>query len=179
LLERGLEQIRQTLSALLIETKTTMRPLSAEDIEDIRVLVVPQASRKYLRLSWSSPIAEPLNVPSAPVRQVLLNLLLNAVHAAETFMSFEAEVKQRVLVLRVTNDGAEFPAARREHPFEPVVGGEGYGLGLWASHQLVTSMGGRIKLSCAAGETTFEVCLPLQTLLGAANSTEARSERAA
>ena len=65
------------------------------------------------------------------------------------------------LLLRVSNDGEQFPAAKRESPFEPTVGGEGHGLGLWASHQLVTSMGGRITLSMSGDETTLEVCLPL------------------
>lgn len=171
LLERGLDQIRHTLSALLIETKTTLRPLSAADIEDLHVLIVPQASRKQLQLFWSYPIATDLEVAAAPVRQVLLNLLLNAVHAARTFMSFEAEVGTGALTLRVTNDGDEFPAERRDRPFEPAVGGEGHGLGLWASYQLVTSMGGCISLSSAAGETSFEVRLPLHPLLPAARTT--------
>jgi len=176
LLERGLDQIRQTLSALLIETKTTTRPLSAADIEDLRVLVVPQSSRKHLQLFWSYPFEADLDVPAAPVRQVLLNLLLNAVHAAQTCMSFEAQISMQELTLRVTNDGAEFPAAQREHPFEPTVGGEGHGLGLWASHQLVVSMGGSISLSSAAGETTFEVRLPLHPLLSARSRTTALFE---
>jgi two-component system NtrC family sensor kinase len=165
LMERGLDQIRQTLSALLIETKTTMRPLSPADIEDLRVLIVPQASRKNLQLFWSYPIESELGLPAAPVRQVVLNLLLNAVHAGRTFMSFEAQVSVGQVTLRVVNDGDEFPATRRDRPFEPTVGSEGHGLGLWASHQLVVSMGGSISLSSAAGETTFEVCLPLHPRL--------------
>jgi two-component system NtrC family sensor kinase len=176
LLERGLDQIRRTLSALLIETKTTTRPLSAADIEDLHILVVPQASRKHLQLFWSYPIETELEVAAAPVRQVLLNLLLNAVHAAQTFMAFEAQSSEKELTLRVTNDGDEFPSARRDRPFEPTVGGEGHGLGLWASHQLVTSMGGSISLSSAAGETTFEVRLPLHPLPSAPSSITTRSE---
>ncbi|HEX6704866.1 MAG TPA: HAMP domain-containing sensor histidine kinase [Albitalea sp.] len=176
LLERGLEQIRQTLSALLIETKTATRPLSAADIADLHVLVIPQASRKYLELLWSSPIEGELDVPAAPVRQVLLNLLLNAVQAAQTFMSFEAQVTPAEVVLRVTNDGVEFPTSRRDHPFEPAVGGEGHGLGLWASHQLVMSMGGSISLSSTGGETTFEVRLPLHPMPGGTEPTTTCAE---
>jgi two-component system, NtrC family, sensor kinase len=176
LLERGLDQIRQTLSALLIETKTTTRPLSPADIEDLHVLVVPQAARKHLRLVWSYPVPTELDVAAAPVRQVVLNLLLNAVHAAQTFMSFEAEVNASELTLRIANDGDEFPVAHRDRPFEPAVGGEGHGLGLWASHQLVTSMGGTIRLSSADGQTTFEVRLPLHSLPPAASATNQPSE---
>ncbi|MBA3595945.1 MAG: HAMP domain-containing histidine kinase [Methylibium sp.] len=169
LLERGLEQIRQTLSALLIETKTNARPLSPADIEDLRVLVHPQAQRKQLRLDWSYPVEGDLAVPAAPVRQVVLNLLLNAVQASEAWIAFTATTTDHELVLRVANDGQEFPPPRRARPFEPVVGGEGHGLGLWASHQLVSSMGGRITLSADPGTTVFEVRIPLQPLPGASN----------
>lgn len=169
LLERGLEQIRQTLSALLIETKTSARPLSPSDIDDLRVLVHPQAQRKNVRLDWHFPVTADLAVPAAPVRQVVLNLLLNAVQASESCIEFSATATDTEFVVRVVNDGQEFPQARRESPFEPIVGGEGNGLGLWASHQLVTSMGGRITLSTEQGRTAFEVRLPLHPLPDAAN----------
>jgi two-component system NtrC family sensor kinase len=163
LMERGLEQIRQTLSALLIETKTTARPLSPSDIEDLRVLIQPQALNKRLRLDWHYPAESALAVPAAPVRQVVLNLLLNAVQAAESSLSFSATVLDAELTMTVANDGAAFPEALRRQPFEPVVGGEGYGLGLWATHQLVASLGGRITFASEAGRTVFEVHLPLNT----------------
>ncbi len=164
LLERGLEQIRQTLSALLIETRVTHRPLSPSDVADLKVLVQPQAEHKRLQLAWSYPIEGDLPVPAAPVRQVVLNLLLNALQAAATQVEFKAAVEGDSLALRVSNDGREFPAARQSRPFEPVVGGEGNGLGLWASHQLVTSLGGRISLLTEDGRTCFDVQLPLHPL---------------
>ncbi len=164
LLERGLDQIRQTLSALLIETKTSTRPLSPEDIDDLHVLVHPQAQRKQLALGWHYPFHTELDVPAAPVRQVVLNLLLNAVQASDSRIDFSAGATAHDLVLRVSNDGQEFPVARRQTPFEPIVGGEGHGLGLWASHQLVLSMGGTISLAIEAGLTVFEVRLPLHPL---------------
>lgn len=161
LMERGLEQIRQTLSALLIETKTTARALSPPDIDDLRVLIQTQALNKQLELAWSYPIDEPLAVPAAPVRQVVLNLLLNAVQAADSSIAFSAVVRESELTLTVANDGAEFPESLRQRPFEPVVGGEGYGLGLWATYQLVASLGGRINVASRTGSTQFEVHLPL------------------
>jgi two-component system, NtrC family, sensor kinase len=164
LLERGLEQIRQTLSALLIETKTTQRPLSPSDIEDLRILVQPQASHKHLQLEWSYPVTTELPLPAAPVRQVVLNLLLNAVQASESRMAFSAVATNTELTMKVVNDGKEFPQALRQNPFEPVVGGDGHGLGLWASHQLVNSLGGRLTLSSEAGRTEFEVRLPLHSV---------------
>jgi len=143
LLKRGIEQIRQTLSALLIETKTQTRPLSPSDIGDLRLLVQTQARNKRLHLNWSYPIATDLPLPAAPVRRVILNLLLNAIQAAESLVSFSASATDVELTLSIANDGREFPVALRQKPFEPLLEGEGqgHGLGLWASHQLVTSPG--------------------------------------
>ena len=162
LLERGLEQIRQTLSALLIETKTQARPLSVVDIEDLRLLIASQADRKRLRLDWTYRIDTDLAVPAAPVRQIVLNLLLNAVQASASWIEFDAGLVDGQLAFKVVNDGREFPSSHMRHPFAPLESGEGHGLGLWASHQLVTSLGGSIALSSQSNRTQFEVRLPLQ-----------------
>jgi two-component system, NtrC family, sensor kinase len=162
LVERGLEQIRQTLSALLIETKTQSRPLSPADIEDLRLLVASQAERKHLKLEWAYRIGTDLAVPAAPVRQIVLNLLLNAVQASERWIKFDAAVVDECLVFQVFNDGKEFPDSKRLEPFAPLASGEGHGLGLWASHQLASSLGGTITLVSDSSRTEFEVRLPLQ-----------------
>ena len=161
-LERGLEQIRQTLSALLIETKTKVRPLTVADIEDLRLLIASQADRKHLRLDWSYRIDTDLAVPAAPVRQIVLNLLLNAVQASSSWIEFDAGLVDGQLAFKVINDGMEFPRSNVDQPFVQLESGEGHGLGLWASHQLVTSLGGSITLSSQPNRTQFEVRLPLQ-----------------
>jgi signal transduction histidine kinase len=162
LLERGLEQIRQTLSALLIETKTKSRPLTPADIEDLRLLVASQAERKHVDLRWSYRIEGELAVPAAPIRQIVLNLLLNAVQASDSWIEFDAGLVDGDLLFKVANDGQEFPRSYVHQPFVPLASGEGHGLGLWASHQLVTSLGGSITLSSNSDKTQFEVRLPLQ-----------------
>ena len=91
-----------------------------------------------------------------------MNLLLNAVHASEQWIKFDASVVEESLVFRVVNDGKEFPPSKRLRPFAPLASGEGHGLGLWASHQLATSLGGTITLASDSTQTEFEVRLPLQ-----------------
>lgn len=176
LLERGLEQIRQTLSALLIETKTGNRPLSPEDIEDLRLLVNPQTQRKNVTLVWDYPIDGELPVPAAPVRQIVLNLLLNAVQASSTKIEFSAQTTPSELIIRVINDGTDIPQTRLERPFEANAGEHGHGLGLWASHQLVTSLGGQIAFTSEVGRTMFVVHLPLHHLPKAGEATQTHPE---
>ncbi|MHB8950741.1 MAG: histidine kinase dimerization/phospho-acceptor domain-containing protein, partial [Rhodoferax sp.] len=82
LLERGLSQIRETVAALLVEAKVKTRPLSPADLDDVRILVTPAANKQGTRLSWVAALPSALPLPSTLVRQVLINLLLNAIAAA-------------------------------------------------------------------------------------------------
>ena len=66
------------------------------------------------------------------------------------------------VVLTVDNAGPAIPARRREHLFEPYFGeGEGHGLGLWVTYQLVQQMNGSIDVESVPEHTRFSVSLPL------------------
>ena len=82
LLERGLLQIKETLGALLVEARIESHALTRDDVEDVRTLVAPEVDRKALALRWDNRVASAVPLPSTQVRQVLINLLLNAVQAA-------------------------------------------------------------------------------------------------
>jgi signal transduction histidine kinase len=119
---------------------------------------------KNIRLEWRNKLASPVPLPSAQVRQIMLNLLLNAIHAAPhgNKVNFGIKVLNNHLLINVSNGGAAIPERRREHLFEPFFGeGEGHGLGLWVTYQLVQQMGGRIELKSVPGYTCFAVTLPL------------------
>ncbi len=165
LIERGLGQVRDTVSALLVEAKLESRALSPHDLEDLRTLIGADAQNKRIRLRWSNGLDESVPLPSAQVRQALLNLLLNAVQAAPE----GGEVNCRVdllaagLRLEVGNAGPAIPPRRREHLFEPYFGeGESHGLGLWVTYQLVRQLKGRIEVESIPGYTRFIVTLPLE-----------------
>ena len=164
LLERGLQQIRETVSALLVEAKLESHALTPQDIEDTRTLILPDAQKKALHLAWVNEITEPLPLPSTQVRQILLNLLLNAVHAAHSGSAVKCEVSRRagMLLLTVKNDGAAITQETIEHLFEPFYGDrpDGHGLGLWVTYQLVEQLEGRITVESALECTTFSVTLP-------------------
>jgi signal transduction histidine kinase len=167
LIERGLMQIRATVSALLVEARLQARALSVEDLEDVRTLVAAQAQARRVTLDWRNEVAETLPLPSAQVRQVLLNLLLNAVQASPEGKTVVCRLKAgAALSLSVSNGGPAIPERRRQHLFEPYFGeegrqGEGHGLGLWVTYQLVGQLGGEIQVESTPGHTCFRVHLPL------------------
>ncbi len=164
LLERGLSQIRETVAALLVEARVESHALTRHDIEDVRTLAAPEASRKGVEIAWENDLADDLPLPSSPVRQILLNLLLNAVRAAEHQVVCHIYRDSHSLTLLVKNDGAHIPEDDMAYLFEPFsrLSRDGHGLGLWISYQAVRQMDGGLLVESEPGDTRFIVTLPLQ-----------------
>ncbi len=164
LLERGLTQIKDTVAALLVETRVENHPLSRRDIEDTRTLVAAEAGDKGLELKWEDDITGDLALPSTLVRQILLNLLLNAIRAASTQIECRVYRDSRSLTLVVKNDGAHIEDEDMAYLFEPFsrLSRNGHGLGLWVTYQIVRQLNGGIVVESEPGETRFVVTLPLQ-----------------
>lgn len=167
LLQRGLKQIKDTVSALLVEARVRNRALEPQDLEDVRALVVPQVQKKELQLQWTCKLERAVPVQANQVRQVLINLLLNAVQAANARSVVQCVVddQQTQLQLWVENDGKGFTREQRSHLFEPFSplsqSGQGHGLGLWVTYQIVQQLGGKIDLHQEGGRVRFTVTLPL------------------
>ncbi len=166
LLERGLKQIHETVSALLVEARQESHDLTPEDIEDVRLLVQSDAQKKGLQLVWDNKLDRPLSLPSTPVRQVLMNLSLNAVQAADQAgrVSLSVARVDGVLEIHVSNDGETVSKEEIGRMFEPFVHNRpgGTGLGLWITYQIVKQFGGDIYVHSEQGTTSFMVHLPVE-----------------
>jgi signal transduction histidine kinase len=167
LLDRGLKQIRDTVGALLVEARVTAHALEPQDLEDVRTLVSPDAQQRSVEIEWDNGIDGCLELPSSQVRQILLNLLLNAIQASDPNGTVQCRMKQSegLLQMSVINHGAPIPREQMERLFEPFVSGttSGSGLGLWVTYQLVSQMDGRIEVESGDDrQTRFEVWLPLR-----------------
>lgn len=168
LLERGLTQIRETVAALLVEARLETHALTPQDIEDTRTLVAHDTQHRDVQLVWQNELSEPLPLPSTPVRQILLNLLINAVAAVEPKGRLECRIARAngALQMSVANDGREISREQLEHLYEPFAPhadspGKGNGLGLWVTYQLVQQMGGSIEAQSGPSRTQFNVSLPI------------------
>lgn len=169
LLERGLLQIRDTVSALLVEARPERQSLSPSDLEDVRTLVLPNVQRKSAHLVWEARLEHDAPLPATLVRQTLINLLLNAAQAVEKDGQVECLVRAETggLHLRVGNTGDHIPPERLDHLFEPYADAGGdhsgprrHGMGLWMTYQIVTQLKGSIEVDSRPGWTVFEVRLP-------------------
>lgn len=165
LLERGLTQIRDTVMALLVEAKVESHPLTPADIEDIHILIIAAAEKKAARLIWHNSVPAAVPLPSTLVRQVLLNLVLNAVQAIDDggHVTCDTKIEDNCLVIRVENDGRHIEEDRLPYLFEPFAGDrpEGTGLGLWVTYQIVQQLRGRLDVDSHPGLTRFTIELPM------------------
>ncbi len=168
LLERGLSQIRETVAALLLEAKVKSRPLGASDLDDVHILVTPAANKQGTRLSWEATLPDALPLPSTLVRQVLINLLLNAISAAgrDGQVTVRVLASESQLVMQVENSGKPLSPEQLTRLFEPFTSfsANGNGLGLWICYQIVTQLGGTISAESSDESTRFTVVIPLDTL---------------
>lgn len=166
LLERGLEQIRTTVSALIVEARITRSPLTPHDIGDIHTLIIPEARKKSLQLAWVSDLDSAVDLPSSLVRQVLLNLALNAIHASPEGGVIHCHITHHPhgLQINMRNDSDPIPAGELEHLFEPFVSNSesGTGLGLWVTYQIIEQLGGKISITTPAGQVVVDIQLPVQ-----------------
>jgi signal transduction histidine kinase len=155
-LDRGLQQIRTTLAALLPQARIEDRPLEPGDLDDVMALVRPTAQTQSTALAQSMEIDSALRVPSAPLRQVMLNLLLNAIKAAGPDGEVLAILKsdaQRVQ-FSVLNSGKRLLADRFEAALESESGMNPHGFGLWVCRELATHYRGGFELDTSNSEGT-------------------------
>jgi two-component system, OmpR family, sensor kinase len=151
LVERGLKGIRDVVQATLVVYRTDRetRNFSAADIDDLQLLLTPELRRKRLELRWSNELAGEVGVRAAPMRQVLLNLLLNACQAgpAGSCVTLKATADHRGLCVVVEDEGSGLP----DNAVEMLSGrlaaplAAGRGLGLWMIRRLVDDLGGTVS----------------------------------
>jgi signal transduction histidine kinase len=164
LLERGLSQIRNTVAALLVETKPKDRQFEPADIDDLLILIEAEAHARAVTIITEAPLDKPLTLPATLLRQILLNLLLNAVAAANEGGAVRLGLAhgQGMLHLSVCNDGTHIPDEQMAYLFEPFASGreKGHGLGLWVVYQIVQQLNGGLTVDSEPGCTTFRVDIP-------------------
>ena len=131
----------------------TERQLCAgNDFADLRLLVAPEIRAKALRLSWTVAPSNGIALAAAPVRQIALNLLLNACDA----ISANSEAERRVEIrAEAIGGGVRVSVADRGHGIAPEVMGSlfkpflttkahGLGLGLSVCRSIIAAHGGEL-----------------------------------
>jgi signal transduction histidine kinase len=112
-LKRGLAGIRNVARASLVTYKggSDTNFLTQSDLDDLPFLVQHETGTRRLRLDWQNRISEPLAINGPVVRQITLNLLLNACAASQPggLVIVTASCSDATLRIAVADEGPGLP----------------------------------------------------------------------
>lgn len=136
----------------------------AEELHLVTTLVAAEAKRRGVSLELRE-LSAVLCGDRDQLRQVVLNLLLNALHAtpAGGTVTLSARRDGAQLLLQVSDTGAGISAADLPRVFEPffTTKEEGTGLGLAVAKRIATAHGGTLEVASQEGQgTTVSLRLP-------------------
>lgn len=142
-------------------------------IEDLVKVAAPTWHAKGVRVDTLFAAGLPrLPHDRDKLKQIILNLLLNALEASPEGGAVRVETaamlnqrRERFLEISVADSGPGIPLEKMDSLFEPVETdkGEGHaGLGLSIVKNLTESLNGTITFKSNASGTTFQVSLPLE-----------------
>ncbi|MDY7030340.1 MAG: ATP-binding protein [Thermodesulfobacteriota bacterium] len=168
------------LSSLVNELLTFARPsepnLQMENINDVAekmiLLVKTEAKKKNLKINtrYSNDVSDTM-VDKEQIKQVLLNLFLNAIQATPENGTITFETRQvrknsstDYVQMEIRDTGTGIPKDDIEHIFTPffTTKNEGSGLGLSICHRIIEEHSGYIEVESTEGEgTTFYINFPM------------------
>jgi signal transduction histidine kinase len=180
-LERSTETFLDFARPPQMERRTfDLRPLITQVLDLVSVRA--QRMGVHLRCDVPEDLALPIQADMGQIRQVLLNLLINALDATPEGGSVWLEIEKSVrapadgdshewLTLRICDTGSGLPGGLGANIFEPFVSTKpsGLGLGLSICKRIVESHGGVIRAgNRREGGAAFTVSLPVTASLAPA-----------
>lgn len=141
----------------------------ADLIREAIALVRLRAEKNNVRILFSSADIPQLLVDGDQLRQVFVNILLNAIDAApDGTVTVSVMPDEEELQFHFIDTGCGIPDEQRDRIFDPFFTtkevGEGTGLGLSVSYGMIRSMGGTIELAASPKQGShFIIRLPVDS----------------
>ncbi len=172
----GTRRIQEIAGALSTFSRVERRQLTPVDVHYTIECAANMAFNeiKY-RARFVKDFGEIPKVPAGEgsLSQVFLNLLINAVHAIDEGRVDENEIRVKTrqeaddVCIQVSDTGKGISPKNLERIFDPFFTtksiGEGSGLGLTISRNIIAGYGGRIDVSSTEGEgTCFTIRIPIR-----------------
>jgi len=160
-------------------TEVNLMELAEEAVQ----LISREAQNRDIKILLQiDPSLDPIWSNPHQIRQVLLNLLTNAIHAVNSAgtITIDAEDVGESRLITVSDTGPGIARENLAKIFEPFFTtkspGQGTGLGLFVSRGIVEKLGGSLEVTSKIGQgARFRIRLP-KHLNGAVGITESRGE---
>jgi signal transduction histidine kinase len=143
-----------------------------ELVDETIELVRKEAADKEIALTREAHrAADGIWIDPNKVRQILINLLTNAIYATQRQGSITVRIDGNAddIILAVSDTGKGIPKEYMDKIFEPFFSdkppGEGTGLGLFVTREIVEKLGGTIDVQSRVGVgTTITLNIPTQKI---------------
>jgi signal transduction histidine kinase len=178
--ERALELTRSL--STFYRPSVEKRPIAmGAVVENALCLVAKEFEERRIELEKRLPEVRPVLGSAGQLQEVVLNLVLNAIHAIEFDGRLEISLRDEAgkVMLQVKDNGCGIPAENIDRIFDAffttkgALGGGsmgGSGLGLSVSYNIVRAHAGSISVESTPGQgTSFTVTLPAAEAAGAAD----------
>ena len=171
LLEKGLRRLEKTMRQLLNFGRQESLKLGNFRVRQLieECLALMEYRLKNIDLQFDDGFGGSCLLDSEALRQVLVNIILNALEAmpAGGRLTIATRRQEENLVISVADSGEGISREHIRHIFEPFFTtrevGKGTGLGLSVSFALVDRMGGRIEVESEPGRgSRFDIILPIK-----------------
>ncbi|MCF6291667.1 MAG: ATP-binding protein [Desulfobacterales bacterium] len=171
LLNKGLLRIENTVRQLLNFGRREPLQLRKVPVDELirECLTMLEYKLRNMTLITDLTLNRPLAVHVDALKQVLINLGLNAIQAMDKGGTLTVRSRETAdsFIISIADTGAGIPAENMVKIFEPFFTtkevGDGTGLGLAVTYSLVQRMGGSIEVTSVPDEgSTFSVTLPKQ-----------------
>jgi signal transduction histidine kinase len=165
-LENGLDSIGRVVDVTLstYRRRSGSRMITAQDIRDLEILIAPEAGRAGVGLAWTFEEPTEFWVDVDALRQILINLMLNAVRASPPGSTVTVSLTRKdaqTVVLSVADEGPGMPpeivAAMisgrvNDIPVERSIG-------IWIVASLVERMGADLSIRSDSTGTNVQLTL--------------------
>ena len=115
-------------------------------------------------VSWIDPVKAEVKADPLRTRQILRNLMTNAVKYGGSEVSVVVNEREDYVDIDVRDSGRPIDPQTLKHIFEPFMSSRSHpgsvGLGLWISKRLAELMGGTVSYRYEAGLSCFRLTLP-------------------
>jgi len=173
-IENSIKRARKITHQLLGSVRKTKSILAEIDVFELVVetfrLVKKEAEAKQIEVDLQTTESlKPIWTDPNQIRQVLINLISNAMHATpgQGHIYIQVESIANGVSIVVSDTGSGIPKEHLEKIFEPFFStkapGEGTGLGLFVTREIVEKLGGTVEVTSRVGQgTQFTIHIPDQ-----------------
>jgi signal transduction histidine kinase len=164
LIEEGLESIKQTVGQLLWTAGRREKEEKRSNLQAVLASVLRYLDYRLKKqgIAYRQEFDHELHVPVAPhdLEELFLNIMINAIQAMDAggLLQIEAHQSEARIIITIEDTGTGIPEDKIEQVFELFYStkkaGEGTGIGMWMSYEIVKKYKGEILISSQVGTGT-------------------------